>query len=79
MCSPSAGAGRRSAPGVADEPRHDVVHRQAAGLRVRHLDQDLALGDIGMRREIGLVADRPDRDLGRLEERQRLGLACARR
>ena len=47
--------------------------------RVRDLDQGLALGDIWIHREIGLVADRPDRDLGVLEKSERFGLGARRR
>ena len=45
--------GRRAAQGAGSggEARHDVVHRQVAGLRVRQLDQDLARGDVGMLRK----------------------------
>ena len=61
------------------QARHDVVHRQAARLRVREVDQDLALGDIRVGGEVGLVADRADRHLGPFEKGERFAPACARR
>jgi hypothetical protein len=54
------------------------VHGQVARGFVRQLDQNLALGDVGVVGEVGLVADRPDGDLGRLEEGERVRLDALR-
>src|SRR6266851_8065967 len=62
-----AEAGGRAAQvaGRLAEARDDVVHRQTAGLRVRHIDDDLARQDMRVGEELVDVVDRRGGDLGR--------------
>ena len=74
LCWPSFGAGVRIEPGVPEQARHHVVHREGAHLGVGIVGEQLALDDVRILEDLRDVVDRADGDLGLLEERDVLGL-----
>ena len=79
MCSPRPGAGVRIEPGVPSEPRHHVVHRESAHLGIGIVGEELALDHVRILEDLRDVVDRPDRDLGLLEEGHVLRLGALAR
>ena len=55
------------------------MHRERAHVGVGIVGDELALDDVRVLEDLRDVVDRPDRDLGLLEERDVLGLRALRR